>query len=80
MGKAEKPTELAQQKVEVQDEKACHNCGRVNIREKKPMDLDEFNKLAASDPDEYWKEAGEKGAIVYRHWREHSDGRCKVSC
>lgn len=80
MGKAEKTTELAPVMIEVQDEKACHNCGRVNSRTKKPMSLDEFNKLAASEPDEYWKEAGEKDTIVYRHHRDHSDGRCRFSC
>lgn len=80
MGKAEKPTEMAPETVTVQDEKACHNCGRVNFRRTKTMLLEEFDKNAAINPDEYWKEAGEKGSIVYRHYREHSDGRCQHSC
>ena len=80
MGKAEKPKELENQDITVQDEKSCHNCGRVNVRITKKMSLEVFNQNAATDPDTYWKEAGVNGGIIYRHHREHSEGRCRYSC
>ena len=62
---------------------ACPNCGTVNIRTVVSMAQDEFDKLKADKPDEYWTEEVKKGKKTIKRNRHHSEtskAKCRHSC